>query len=409
MVLPILRPGEHATCPRCGYILVRRHLRPAQRSMALAISALIALILATSFPFVSFETKGVGNNIDLTQTATSMIGFHQPLLAIVVALTIIVLPTVYLCGVIWLQLGLLRAAPFPFTRGIARSLTHLNPWMMADVFIIAVLVSLIKIAGMAQIELGISFWAFCAFAILLLMTTRSIDADWMWFSLAGEPQAPKGIRTGETAAPQGLAGCSTCGLINKLSSLHRNHCRRCGDPLHLRLPHSLQRTWALLVAAIVMYVPANIYPIMTTTVLGQSNPATIVGGAIELVHKGSWPIAAVIFFASIIVPVGKILVLIWLTIVIRKSGELSANARTKLYRVAEFIGRWSMIDLFVVAILVTLIRAGNLLSITPGPAALAFGAVVILTMLAAMTFDPRLIWDSSQPALKQTSKETINE
>ena len=209
VVLPTLRPGEHATCPRCGHILVRRHFRPAQRSMALALSALIALILAISFPFVSFEARGIGNNIELTQTATSMIGFHQPLVAIIVALTIIVLPAVYLCGVIWLQLGLLRAAPFPFSRGIARSLTHLNPWMMADVFIIAALVSLIKIAGMAQIILGVSFWAFCAFAILLLMTTRSIDADWMWFSLAGEPQAPKAIRTGETAASQGLAGCST--------------------------------------------------------------------------------------------------------------------------------------------------------------------------------------------------------
>ncbi|WP_292771082.1 paraquat-inducible protein A, partial [Methylophaga sp. UBA5113] len=174
-------------------------------------------------------------------------------------------------------------------------------------------------------------------------------------------------------------------------------------------PHSLQRTWALLAAAIVMYIPANVYPIMTTTLLGQSNPSTIIGGVIELSQKGSWPIAAVIFFASIVVPVGKILALIWLSIVVQKSSELMANTRTKLYRITEFIGRWSMVDLFVVAILVALIRAGNLMSITPGPAALAFGAVVILTMLAAMTFDPRLIWDSPQTARKQPSKETINE
>jgi len=409
VVLPALRPGEHATCPRCGHILVRRHFRPAQRSMALAISALIALILAISFPFVSFEARGIGNNIELTQTATSMIGFHQPLIAIIVALTIIVLPAVYLCSVIWLQFGLLRGEPFPFSRGIARSLTHLNPWMMADVFIIAALVSLIKIAGMAQIALGVSFWAFCVFAILLLMTTRSIDADWMWFSLAGEPQAPKGTRTGETAAPQGLAGCATCGLLNAVTPMGRDHCQRCGEPLHTRLPKSLQRTWALLAAAIIMYIPANIYPIMTTTLLGQSNPSTIIGGVIELWQKGSWPIAAVIFFASIIVPVGKILALIWLSFVIQKSNEFSANTRTRLYRVTEFIGRWSMVDLFVVAILVALIRSGNLMSITPGPAALAFGAVVILTMLAAMTFDPRLIWDSPQTVQKQPHKEIINE
>lgn len=396
VVLPALHPGEHAACPRCGHILVRRHFRPAQRSMALAISALIALLLAITFPFVSFEARGISNNIELSQTATSMLSFHQPLIAIIVALTIIVLPAVYLCSVIWLQLGLLRGEPFRFSRSIARSLTHLNPWMMADVFIIAALVSLIKIASMAQIEFGIAFWAFCVFAVLLLMTTRSIDADWMWFSLAGEPRAPEGTRTGETAAPQELSGCATCGLLNKVTANGRGTCQRCGEPLHLRLPQSLQRTWALLAAAIVMYIPANVYPIMTTTVLGQTTPATIIGGVIDLWQKGSQPIAAVIFIASIIVPVGKILALIWLSFVVRKSDDFSASTRTKLYRVTEFIGRWSMIDLFVVAILVALIRAGNLMSITPGPAALAFGAVVILTMLAAMTFDPRLIWDPPQ-------------
>ena len=202
-----------------------------------------------------------------------------------------------------------------------------------------------------------------------------------------------------------MAGCSTCGLINELSDSGHGHCRRCGEPLHLRLPHSLQRTWALLAAAIVMYIPANAYPIMTTTVLGQTQPATIIGGIIDLWQKGSWPIAAVIFFASILVPVGKMLALIWLSFVVRKSSDLSANNRTNLYRITEFIGRWSMVDLFVVAILVALIRAGNLMSITPGPAALAFGAVVILTMLAAMTFDPRLIWDTPETTKKRTPRK----
>lgn len=213
MVLPRLRPGEKCDCPRCGHIIVRRHFRPAQRSMALAVSAQIALILAVSFPFVSFEMRGFGNNIELTQTATALLRFHQPVIAIIVALTIIVLPAVYLCAVIWLQLGLLQGRPFPFSHSIARSLSHMNPWMMADVFIIAALVSLIKIAGIASIGFGVAFWAFCAFAVLLLMTTHSIDSDWMWFSLAGEPQAPKHTRTGETAAPQGLTGCPTCGSI----------------------------------------------------------------------------------------------------------------------------------------------------------------------------------------------------
>lgn len=409
MVLPRLRPGEKCDCPRCGHIIVRRHFRPAQRSMALAVSALIALILAVSFPFVSFEIRGFGNNIELTQTATALLGFHQPVIAIIVALTIIVLPAVYLCAVIWLQLGLLQGRPFPFSRSIARSLSHMNPWMMADVFIIAALISLIKIAGIASIGFGVAFWAFCAFAVLLLMTTHSIDSDWMWFSLAGEPQAPKHTRTGETAAPQGLTGCPTCGLLNDLDSHGHGLCRRCREPLHGRMTHSLQRTWALLFASVIMLLPANLYPIMTTTLLGQSQPATILGGVVQLWHKGSWPIALIIFFASVVVPVGKIIALSWLCLIVRRSEELKANVRTRLYRITEFIGRWSMVDLFVVAIMVALIRAGNIMSIAPGPAAIAFGAVVVLTMLAAMSFDPRLIWDDQNPEQTNTFRKVRNE
>lgn len=372
--------------------------------MALAIAALTALLLAISFPFISFSVGGVGNRIELSQTATTLIGFHQPLVAIAVIMTIVVLPAVYLFGVIWLQFGLLRDRPMPYSRDIARSLAHLTPWMMADVFIIGALVSLIKIVGIAQIELGISFWAFCVFAVLLLMTTQSLDADWMWFSLEGEPLAPEGTQTGQTAADQGLTGCPTCGLVNRLAPMGRSYCIRCHEKLHKRLPNSLQRTWALLAASAIMYIPANVYPIMTTTSLGHSSTSTIIGGVVQLIQMGSWPIAAIIFIASVIVPVGKLFALVWLCLVVRRSNELNANSRTRLYRLTEFIGRWSMVDVFVVAILVALIRAGSLMSISPGPAALAFGAVVVLTMLAAMTFDPRLIWD--QPLPKSSRRKT---
>lgn len=369
--------------------------------MALALAALIALMVAVSFPFISFTVSGISNRIELTQTATTLIGFHQPAVAIAIIMTIVVLPAIYLLGVLWLQFGLLRDDPLPFSRDIARSLSHLTPWMMADVFIIGALVSLIKIAGLADVELGTSFWAYCAFALLLLMTTQSIDADWMWFSLEGEPLAPEGTQTGIPAAGQGLTGCPTCGLINLLSPGGRGHCARCHEKLHQRLPHSLQRTWALLGASAIMYIPANVYPIMTTTSLGNSTPSTIIGGVVHLIQMGSWPIAVVIFIASVIVPMGKLVALTWLCLVVRRSNALNAQSRTRLYRLTEFIGRWSMVDIFVVAILVALIRAGSLMSIAPGPAALAFGSVVVLTMLAAMTFDPRLIWDT--PLVRRNS------
>lgn len=394
VALPPLRPREKADCPRCEHTLATRHDKPAERSLALAVAALIMLTLSVAFPFISFESRGVTNRIELTETASTLVGFHEPLVAICVLLTVIILPTVYLCGVIWLSLGLLRRRILPYSRGIARTLKHLTPWMMADVFVIAALVSLIKIAGMADVSLGLSFWTFCAYALLLLLTTQSIDTDWMWFALASEPLAPEGARSGELAAPQGLSGCTTCGLVNRLDAQGRGRCRRCGETLHARTPVSRQRTLALLLAAVVMYIPANLYPIMSTTSLGNTSPSTIIGGVMLFLQHGDIPIAVIIFTASVVVPIGKILALGWLCYAVRHRGEpLSNVTRVRLYRITEFIGRWSMVDVFVVAILVALIRAGELISVEPGPAALSFASVVIITMLAAHSFDPRMIWD----------------
>ncbi len=393
--MPPLHPGQRASCPRCDHTLSHRHFRPAERSLAFAISALIALLAALCFPFISFESRGVSNAIQLADTSASLVALHEPFVGILVLLTVIVLPAVYLLAVIWLHLGLLQRRPLPRSYRIARALSHLGPWMMADVFVIGALVSLIKIAGMASVDLGVSFWSFCVYALLLLLTTRSIDTDWMWFSLAGEPLAPEGCRRGEPAAEQGLTGCPTCGLVSRLSHFGRGRCERCGEPLRFRGSHSLQKTWALLIAATLCYIPANLYPIMTTTSLGDETPSTIIGGVLIFLGHGDWPIALIIFTASVVVPIGKVFALSWLCITVKRSGEPRfKHKRQKLYRITELIGRWSMIDVFVVAILVSLVHAGSLLSITPGPAALAFSAVVVITMLAANSFDPRLIWDA---------------
>ncbi|MDX1268096.1 MAG: paraquat-inducible protein A, partial [Oceanisphaera sp.] len=183
LALPSLKSGEKADCPRCGHTLVRRHTNPAERSLALAIATLITLALSVAFPFISFDISGIGNRIELTETASTLIGLHQPLVALSVLLTVIVLPTIYLLSLSWLCLGLMLQRPLPRSRQLARTLRHVTPWMMADVFVIGTLVSLIKIIGMAHVELGLSFWSFCVYALLLLLTTQSVDNDWLWFSL----------------------------------------------------------------------------------------------------------------------------------------------------------------------------------------------------------------------------------
>ena len=193
-----------------------------------------------------------------------------------------------------------------------------------------------------------------------------------------------------TAAAEGLASCHICA---KLSPASLHDCPLCGAALHLRMTDSLQRTMALVFTAVVLYIPANVLPIMTTTQLGAPTDSTILGGVVLLIHHGSYPIAAVIFIASVLVPSGKLIAICWLVWSVSSGQKTSLVQRTKLYRVTEFVGKWSMTDVFVVAVLVALIQLGGLLKITAGPAAIAFGGVVIVTMLAAESFDPRLIWD----------------
>lgn len=195
----------------------------------------------------------------------------------------------------------------------------------------------------------------------------------------------------DSAAAQHLAACHTCG---KLSGVERGHCPRCGAVLHLRTPDSLQKTLALLVTACILFIPANVLPIMYTEQLGRVTASTIMGGVVTLWEHGSYPIALVIFVASVLIPLAKIIVMFWLCWSVSSHSQAEPAQRTLLYRITEFVGRWSMIDVFVVAILVALIQLTGLLVIRPGTAALAFAGVVIVTIVAAASFDSRLIWDA---------------
>ena len=191
----------------------------------------------------------------------------------------------------------------------------------------------------------------------------------------------------------GLMTCEGCGLLCRAPHAAAMHCPRCGQPLHWRKPNSISRTWALIIAAFILYIPANVLPIMTTRTLLGSQDDTIMSGVIYLWTSGSWPLAALVFFASITVPLMKLIALTLLVISVQIKSRWQPVQRTRLYRLVEFVGRWSMLDIYVVTILVALVQLQALAAITPGPGAVAFGAVVVLTMVAALTFDPRTIWD----------------
>jgi paraquat-inducible protein A len=198
----------------------------------------------------------------------------------------------------------------------------------------------------------------------------------------------------------------SCSMCFQTSDIEASHCDLCGSKLHLRIENSLQNTVALLMTSLLLYIPANIYPIMYTTYLGEKTENTIIGGVITLWEHASYPIALVIFIASILVPVVKIVALAWLCFSVKMNRIYFHENNHKMYRLTEFIGRWSMVDIFVVAILVALIQMGNIMSITPGVAAISFAVMVITTMLAAFYFEPRLIWANLDRAdLIDTSNE----
>ncbi len=202
-----------------------------------------------------------------------------------------------------------------------------------------------------------------------------------------------------TALQASMVSCHSCRLVSKIPmvrSPHGNTCPRCGAALHQRKPNSVSRTWALVLAAFIFYIPANVLPITLTTSFGCTQSDTIMSGVMYFIATGSWPIALIIFVASIFVPLAKLSILSFLLFSLKLKSQWRPYDRTRLYRITEAIGRWSMLDIYVVTILVAMVKLGVLARIDAGPAVVFFAAVVVITMFAAMSFDPRLIWDAME-------------
>lgn len=199
----------------------------------------------------------------------------------------------------------------------------------------------------------------------------------------------------QTAGRNGLFSCRLCNMLtNAGPGAHEGRCSRCGSPLHFRKPDSIARTWALLIAGYILFIPANLLPIMHTNSLFGAQSDTILSGVVYLWTSGSWYLAVIVFIASILVPTAKLATLTVLVVSVQRRSTWDPLQRTNMYRIVELVGRWSMLDIFVVTILVALVHIHTLATIRPGAGAVAFGALVVTTMLATMVFDPRLIWDS---------------
>ncbi len=400
--LPSLDVGTVAYCGGCGHVLTKRNHFPYQKGIALSLSCLIMLVLSLAFPFMSFSVQGLKQEIYLLHAAQMLTENHNALLGTLLFGSVVFLPAIYTTLILYLHIKARQTAhssgaqtDFPTSKRLSKLLFIVQPWLMVDVFLIGVLVSLIKIASLADVAMGYSFWAFCGFAILLVKNVAGLDRYWLWQHFSPNPPL-QNVTPGDNHLSQNHVSCPICQAITEIDKHNMQKsvfCSRCHTSLTLFNPHdNLQKCWALLISAAIFFIPANLYPMMYTVSLGNSEGSTILQGVVLLWHLGSYPIAAVIFMASIFIPMAKMFALGWLYYRANQSQNTAQKEHLttlRVYRITELIGRWSMIDIFVVAILVALVQLQNVMAIYPGPAALSFAAVVILTMLSAMMFDPR--------------------
>ena len=400
-----LRPREKARCIRCRSVLYRAapgrgaHARGASAELskvvALTLGAAFVFLIAQFFPIVELDVNGLTSSATLLGSIRVLWYEQMHIVATMVFLFTILFPAIELGSLLYVALGLRGGVKVPGFNRVLRAVQTAREWGMTEVLMIGILITVVKMTSLATVLPQPGLFAFGALTVLLAIVV-SFDPKALW-NLGDDltRQALPGIRYKAFAPGEKVVPCHACGLVAPPVGKKGRHlaCVRCGTALHVRKPDSINRTWALLIAAMILYIPANLLPVMVTQSLFGAQDDTIMSGVVLFWTSGSKGLAIIIFIASVVVPMLKLGVLALLAFTAQRRSRWRPRQRTILYRMVEFIGRWSMLDIFVVTLTVALVRFKSLAVITAGPGALAFGAVVVLTMLAAMQFDPRLIWD----------------
>jgi len=387
-MIPALATGMSAQCVRCPTILRRTSSHRIDHIIALAASAFVLLAVMCTTTLMSVETAGIERTANLFSGPWELVRQDMGPLALVIVFVTVLAPLGRLAGMLYVLIRLHERRPPRHLRRVFALAERLRPWSMIEVFVFGVFVAYVKLGDLVTIGLMTGVYALLALTFVLVWMDSALDREAVWERLdPGElPGAPHEL--------QDAVGCETCGLVS-VPEPYDPRCPRCDSTLHERKPNSIARTWALIIAAAVFYIPANYYPVLSVVQLGAGQPSTILGGVEELVRAGQYPLAALVFFASIAVPVLKLVGLSLMLITIQTGRAGWLRDRVRLYHIVRFIGRWSMIDIFMESLLGALVAFGSVITIEPGVGALAFCAVVILTMFAAETFDPRLMWDAA--------------
>jgi paraquat-inducible protein A len=395
-LVPALPPAARANCLRCDAVLRHTQRDPLWTQLALNLTALLLLLIAVPSVLMLVSTAGQVHVADMFSGPEGLDQHGMWELAGVVLFTTIAAPALKITCMLYVLIGLRLPRPPRHIRIVFAWVEHLRPWSMIEVYLLSVFVAYVKLQAIVFIQIGVALYALGALLLTMIAADVLLDAQAVWEEMERRDVPGRALTPADASTARGDAiGCDTCGLVSRVTD-DRTHCPRCGFRLRHRKPDSVRRTWALGIAAALLYVPANVYPVLTVVQLGAGHPSTILGGARELLDAGQWPLAALVFFASICVPVLKLVGLTFLLSSVHWRRRDRLRDRTVLYRIVDSIGRWSMIDIFMESILVALVQFGALVTINPGVGAIAFAGVVILTMFAARSFDPRLMWDVAQ-------------
>lgn len=408
--LPPARLGCRYLCPQCGTQLRSKGSTSLYNLAVISIASVIMLLTSLTLPFMSISSFGISQSMSLTSIFFILRRDWAILLYLCILFTFL-FPLVLHCIVI--AVVFLRVKVTPTLANIYMVCFH---FCMVDVFILGVLVSLVKLIALADVEFHVGFYTAIGFAILMVWCCAHGKPYKIWNLIEGYESDLKYAHVGMRGIDQGLIWCRHCGLVYRRTTRRRRAqselapsdprylyqgiqaCPRCHHHNDYREVACYQKTIALLLAALILYVPSNMYPIMVTSYLGTDTESNIIDGVISLWGMGSYFVALVILVASICIPVVKILCILWLLFVAHHGTRRSPSTYNRLYRVVLFIGRWSMIDVFVVIIMSTVVRMSGLLTISPGFAVICFSMVVLITMVAAETFDERLLWDATLSA-----------
>lgn len=382
-------PARHVVeCSRCGRVLITPTVGRVDLPLALAAFALLLMIGAALSPLLTVSTLGAERESGLLGGVRVFTAQGFPELGALVLMCCVVLPFVYLLALVWV-LGCMH---FGATRRselgpLYRWVSAIRAWMMLEVFLVGGFIAYTRIQTQATVDIDPGGWCIIAATFATMLALTQLDDHTVWDALPGGSPSPDEGRSPALA-------CGACDLILPMSHAGR-HCPRCSAKVHSRKPDSARRTAALVIAGYLLYIPANLLPVTSLDGAGGTEEHTIMSGVFELIHNNLWPLAVLVFAASIILPLMKLLSLSWMLLAVHWRSAHMLRTRTGLYRAIEAIGRWSNIDVFMGSVLAALLQFGVFSTVRAEPGLVAFAAVVVLTMIATETFDPKLMWDAA--------------